>query len=754
MTKTIQEILHLRENEISSTTESKERSRSHLSLVSSYNSLSKRKKFEVDSDNIDNSIYFQIFNAQTKICTNLIDLIFEEKPLSFELTYLSVTQACCEKRENSNYIKNIIDDKLIQFWRENLDTFKEDAAISSLHSDDNNVIKYNDEEVIKACEVALECWNRYEKILEKLEILFKVTSKFEDKIKGSPYEMGINYFNRFCFTNHPRELNLFETSEEDDRDLSYFWILTFMDQLFVLLTKVYLKDKYFEKSKIQVDISSFYEKFITFIKMMYRYSEESTSSFEIIRHAIHEYFRNSKYDNLNGRCDFRGSTKTKTMFNIIDEEVKFAKKFHEDNIDAQEYDIFLTTPLFSHNLENNKQMIMDVCELTSSFKDIQRVFDHLYYGCGDSGIDESNNFEATRDCAIQKLKKHFESQIEALITNYLNSQDNTIPEPSILITLVQQLKSLFDHVDNVKYAVRGPIFNSQNILQSVFNKVGYQNNVTKQLAKLIDMYFKCKLGQDCNVKIISGVIGIIIRGLSEDFENGFVSSYQKDLFKRLLLNKQVNLIEEVEIAEYINSVIRHKNSSIIELIKDVSRNKITTINLGAVGKSIEFKSLILDSSVWANMLPDESFKSVMLPSEFQNELCLNRSSKGKGLLDWTHYKLHRLTIMGQFSENREIPINCNMLQAIIILSFNDNDKMSFDQLQEKTKLESNLLKSILNTFSTSANRILLYKNDQITYNRKFKSKSDVVNLPIIKDNIKMIDGSSRETSIATEEVGN
>ncbi|KAI5966434.1 uncharacterized protein KGF55_000743 [Candida pseudojiufengensis] len=766
MTKTISEILELRGNggnEEQSTTQSKITLNSYLIPAGFNNGLSKHNSSKIDSDSSSASNDQQENKSQVKFCMRLIYRIFEEKPLQYDIRYLSqLTQAYCENKGNSVFIRDFLFDKFHSFLKDFTDKLKKDAFISSLDSNDENTkLKYNEEEVIKACEIALEYWNRYEKILTKLQILFKVSTKFEKKIKGSPYEMGINYFNKFCFEVKERYQLLGNDHEESD-DISYFWELDFMDRLFVLMSEIYLKDKYFEKSNIQTDIFSLYEKFLTFIKKRHRYSVDFMSSFEIARHAIIKYLKNGKYENLNGRCDFKGPTKTKTILNVIDEEVKFAKKFHEDNIDAREYDIFMSTPFLSHNFENNKQMAMDVCDLTRSLVDLQKVFEYLEnYDDDSDDVEAVKKFGPIRDIAVQKLQKHFESQIETIIIEHLNSKDNPIPDPSLLIPLVQQIKSSFVQIHNANSAMVNPYstrkentIDGQNILQSVINKVGDQNTITKQLAKLVDMYFKCKLQQDCHVSIIQEVLGIIVNGLSEDTEVDFVSLYQKDLFKRLLLNKQVNLIEELEIAEYINSIIRHKNSSIIELIKDVSRNKITTINLGAVGKSIEFKSLILDSSVWANMLPDESFKSVILPSEFQNVLNFNRSPKGNGLSDWTHYKLHRLTILGQFSDNREIPINCNMLQAIIILSFNDNDKMSFDQLQEKTKLESNLLKSILNTFSTSANRILLYKKDQITYNRKFKSKSDVVNLPMIKDNIKAVDGSSRETSIATEVVGN
>ncbi|KAI5966435.1 uncharacterized protein KGF55_000744 [Candida pseudojiufengensis] len=778
MTLSIPEILSLQGSDASSVIELKKRSNSHLSPSSLKQNNSKHKKLKksvknkTDTNDLASCKHIfgdQIFGDHPDICNHLIDKILDEKPLLCEIPYMSrIVQSYCDDKETLKFVKNLLMQKLDSFLSKLLENLKGNTTIGSLQHNNTHEVKYDDEEIIKACEIILEYWKRYEKIITKLRIIFNfeynVQENFGRKMTFrnipedfSIYEAGLELFNRCCYKNFPEDIKLFYTDEWDNIRSEYPSMINFMESLFVILTEMYLKEKYFEKSNLHTEIRLSYEKFVNFMKEKIKCSVRSWDRFKIVRFATVQYLRDQKYDNLKGYFKIEGSTQTKTILSIIDEEVNFAIKFHGDNLNVfLEYKSDLVKSMMFSNTDNARQLQTDICELIDSENDIYTVLFPLHYGFVTSDyeinpVDKTGYFVSRKDPIIQNLKAHFNTKAEALVMKYLCSDFSL--DPNTLPSFVKDYSLLSVYTNQVTLSPYYP-FNTIQTWESALDKVGMSiSSIMKHLAKIIDMFFKNKFQQNLNVIMLVEMISFMLYPTAGKSKLEFISVYQRDLCKRLLLYKQTNLKEELEIAEYFRCIFG-PNTRFTKLIKDVSKSKVKTVNMGSIGQSVEFESLMLDSSLWTNILPDESFKSVKLPTEFQKVLNpINISKKGRSQ-DWTHYKLHRLTILGQFSENREIPINCNMLQAIVILAFNEKDIMSFDQLQKQTKIDSNLLKYILDTFSASANRVLLYKNDQISYNKKFKSKSEVINLPMIKDNMRKIDRSSREASISTEVIGN
>lgn len=219
----------------------------------------------------------------------------------------------------------------------------------------------------------------------------------------------------------------------------------------------------------------------------------------------------------------------------------------------------------------------------------------------------------------------------------------------------------------------------------------------------------------------------------------FVSVYEKDLSKRILMARKFNFTFEKQLVDSIVSVVgeNDENFKLRAMLRDYSKSKSSFSHLSLPFYSqIDFSALVLEKKVWPEIPGFGSDIRIPLSlsqplSEFEkyfNEI----DEKKHKVLDWKSYTLHQLTLSTQFaSEKKELQVN--LLQAIVLMLFEDMDELSFSQICEATQMGEKLMKRVLASLSTEKYPVLKVESNVIKLNHHFSDKAQKIKLPMGKE---------------------
>ncbi|EGW35288.1 uncharacterized protein SPAPADRAFT_132641 [Spathaspora passalidarum NRRL Y-27907] len=271
-------------------------------------------------------------------------------------------------------------------------------------------------------------------------------------------------------------------------------------------------------------------------------------------------------------------------------------------------------------------------------------------------------------------------------------------------------------------------FELRNSLSRAVNTAGNNTYIISQLCKNIDSYFK-KPENFPNFEYIM----IIFKAISNKHE--FLMFYKKDLSKRLLLNKS-NVKDEEKLALEFLAEIGESDEDSISLkvmFNDLQLSASEYPQL-ASASDFEFVPLVLEKKHWPSPLYEEL--TITLPNNFQEILdtfttkyCeLGEKFKSRKL-DWNNYKLHQIIIIGHFHE--DIEIQCNLLQAVVIILFNEKHNYTLTELNQRTLMDERLLRQVLDTLVSK--KLVIQTEGSFKLNSHFTSKSRKIKLAMLKD---------------------
>ncbi|ODV81378.1 uncharacterized protein CANTADRAFT_44690 [Suhomyces tanzawaensis NRRL Y-17324] len=281
-------------------------------------------------------------------------------------------------------------------------------------------------------------------------------------------------------------------------------------------------------------------------------------------------------------------------------------------------------------------------------------------------------------------------------------------------------------------------FELRSSFTNAFNKRPNNNFVILQLAKYCDNYFKAsskKTSSDIPFEEFKSNVLVIFKCINN--KQDFLIPYKKDLSRRLLLARNSNFDQEKQLADSIMDLVGAFDSNGLDaLFTDfiTSRDSYSSILESDV---IEFNPLVLDKSKWPDIPKLETEAAIpsqlssILDSFSTKYLELNERHKSQKL-DWSNYSLHQLTIHGEFEKGVK-ELSVNLLQAVVILLFNDADSYLFKQIRQKTNMETKLLTRILTSLTTERYKILIRNDDMYNYNYQFTDKSYRIRIPLAKD---------------------
>lgn len=336
--------------------------------------------------------------------------------------------------------------------------------------------------------------------------------------------------------------------------------------------------------------------------------------------------------------------------------------------------------------------------------------------------------------SLQKLKdawnKHLKKRGSEIV---LDEQRDDEMIPSLLKfkrTLDDILLRSFEKQEDFVYAQKDAFEYFINVRQ---------NTPAELLAKFVDANMRTgkerRAVSDAELDSLLDQVMEIFRFINS--KDVFEAFYKKDLSKRLLLSKSSSIDGEkafisklkIECGANFTSKLEGMFKD-IELSKDINETFRSSPEYNEkCSRSVDSRILVLTMGFW----PPFSVLKCNLPpllSEFQNafqQFYLNKNP-GRRLI-WMHSQT-QCTLKALFPKGRK-ELSTSLFQAIVLMTFNEGETKSFQEILAITNLDPIELKKTLASLVSPKVRILtksstdnkINDTDTFTFRRDFASKS-------------------------------
>lgn len=353
---------------------------------------------------------------------------------------------------------------------------------------------------------------------------------------------------------------------------------------------------------------------------------------------------------------------------------------------------------------------------------------------------------------VKQVTFHFRKYITTKAAELINSTE--IQSKDLLPAIVKYRLEVSDACCKAdKYTPGCFDFEARAAFSNVLSLPEYQSNSLMMFSKYCDAFFKLKDASVLEFESNTRVFFKLVQNKSK-----FIKTYERDLSKRLLLGKNFNYPLEFSLVDNLLREVGDNldGTNLKAMIHDVKRSdsEFRHDHHGA-----EIFPLVLKKANWP-VIPKQATELKMPPeldkilNSFTEEF-RNKDVKGQYKnLDWSNYLLHQLTILVTFDKGPK-DLQVNLLQAVLILLFSENDSLSFEQFIERTGMELKLLKRVIASVSSNKYPLLLHENGIYTFNYAFWDKSAKIRPPmsreketVVEEAIKKADRRDRDDEIA------
>ncbi|EFC39897.1 predicted protein [Naegleria gruberi] len=249
-----------------------------------------------------------------------------------------------------------------------------------------------------------------------------------------------------------------------------------------------------------------------------------------------------------------------------------------------------------------------------------------------------------------------------------------------------------------------------------------------------------KVGEENLDELLENIVKLF--GYLKD-KDMFLAFYREHLSKRLLVASRLNLDAE---RNFIGKLKMRMGMSFTQKLEGMIKDKSISENLRndfknyTTNKSItlpfDFNPEVLTLGCWPQMKIDK----MTIPQELS--VCLDTFKKfydsitQQRKLDWIH-SLGTAIVTGRFSAGTK-EISTNTYQACILLLFNNQAEMTFQDIQNSlnlppTEIKRNLLSlcatKAANLLSTDGNKKAVNPTDKFTVNADFESPQRRIKIP-------------------------
>lgn len=303
--------------------------------------------------------------------------------------------------------------------------------------------------------------------------------------------------------------------------------------------------------------------------------------------------------------------------------------------------------------------------------------------------------------------------------------------------MVQELLDFKTKIDDI---VSEPFQNNpglQEVVRYSFSQFinKRQNKPAELLAKYVDTLLRSKLASEREIEEILMKVMVIFRLVQG--KDVFEAFYKKDLAKRLLLGKFTSWDMEKSMLGKLKEECGSNYTVKLEgMFKDITLSNGINIAFkqhflkidGEYLSNVDLSITVLTSSNWPNYpsitlnLPSELIQFQAAFQEFYSS-----NHKGRKLL-WKP-SLGYCLVKSRFGENNK-ELQVSLFQCVVLLLFNETDKLSYAEIKELTNLDDQELKRTLLSLACGKHRVLqknpkgvdIKEQDEFCFNNAFNDK--------------------------------
>ncbi|KAG8962287.1 hypothetical protein FRC03_004399 [Tulasnella sp. 419] len=234
----------------------------------------------------------------------------------------------------------------------------------------------------------------------------------------------------------------------------------------------------------------------------------------------------------------------------------------------------------------------------------------------------------------------------------------------------------------------------------------------------------------------------------------FRTFYERALARRLLMAKSASDDFEKEVIrrlkegydpEFGKGEEKFKDLALSKDLMEEYKHQLARSHSGIKSENLTMSAMVLQYSSW----PFKKWKGkVHLPTDMQNSIVgfetFYKKKHQRHVLDWNH-SLGSAVLTARFNDGEgngtEIKeLSVSLLQAVVVLLFNEEDEWTFSSIQERTGIETKDLQSTLQSLACGKIRVLTKKplgkdvaeTDSFVFNFKFKSPKRKIHIPGIQ----------------------
>lgn len=329
--------------------------------------------------------------------------------------------------------------------------------------------------------------------------------------------------------------------------------------------------------------------------------------------------------------------------------------------------------------------------------------------------------------------------------------DQSRNEPT---TLIPNLFSLWERVGKTVrecFNVEPMVFETRSAQGKALGSKASSTFVLIQLSKYCDAFFKLfrkSKDKDVYPQFESEVL-TVFKLLPNKIE--FIALYERDLSKRMLLGKSFNFSIENKLVESILAVVGEgdETSNLLAMFRDMekSRTLYGLTQLTCLAQA-EFNPLVLEKKFWPEV--PNPISAIALPESLGQALdeftskYHEQSEKHKfHKLDWSNYLLHQIILSVPFASGPK-ELSINLLQASVLMHFDESETLSISELLQRTKMDHRQLKKVLASLTTERYPILILREEQVGFNYLAEMKSNRVRIPMLREKeTEMVDDASK-----------
>lgn len=352
---------------------------------------------------------------------------------------------------------------------------------------------------------------------------------------------------------------------------------------------------------------------------------------------------------------------------------------------------------------------------------------------------------------VKETLYYFGSHIN-LVTRQL-IEESTVSGKNPLVSLIKLKDRYSEYCKSLRYFPGEQFeFEVRSSMSKAISCPELQTYCVQIFSKYCDAFFKAK---ESNFDTFKSNTLAFFKLM--DNKTRILTQYERDFAKRLLLGKLFNLASEAIIVECLLSEVGESIDGtnlrgMIEEVKRCDEEFKTNID------GLEFTPLVLKKSNWPE-LPGQ-VTDLRLPHSLEEILssftAKFRSANGKSQyqnLNWTNYLLHQLTIQVAFDKGAK-DIQVNLLQATVILLFQERDSLKLEKLQVETGMDEKMLNRVIASLSSSKYPLLIEEDGNYRFNFGFWDSASRIRLTmarekesVVVDAMKKADKKSRNEEI-------